>query len=89
MQKDQREFFCFVRDQYTSHKKLYSLHMGGVLNRPLVFLERILEKLSNDDEEEKEEEDYQKHHSKRSKKSIENLEKKDKKKSRKKVSFQT
>lgn len=71
MQKDQREFFCFVRDQYTSHKKLYSLHMWGVLNRSLVFLERILEKLSNDDEEEEEEEDYQEHHSKRSKKSRE------------------
>lgn len=58
MQKDQIEFFKFVRDHHTWHKKIYSIHMGGVMNSLPTFTEHIFGELINEEEENNQVKDY-------------------------------
>ncbi|KAL5075943.1 hypothetical protein RYX36_014927 [Vicia faba] len=67
MKKDQHKFFRFVRDQHAWNKKMYSLHKGGVMNIPPIFLKHVLG-------------DHQGNHCESSGKSKENMENMEKKK---------
>lgn len=86
MKKNQWEFYQFARDQHNWHKRLYSLHKCGVMNKPLMLSKHILWELLKEDEH-----DVQKQNPKRNTRPIGNLDKNGKrqKSSKKKVSFDT